>query len=72
MIINVTMKYPDALDDGIWPVLKEKFPGKTRSDLADDYDEVYGICSKWVRGGEYVTIQIDTEAVTAIVLPAKR
>lgn len=69
MILNVTMKHPDALEYGIWDVLKEKFPEKKRADLEDEYDEIFGACSKWFRGGEYVTLQIDTEAGTAIVLP---
>ncbi len=58
MKIKVVMKDPDAISTGIEVARSDKFS-----------DEIRDVCSKWFRGGERITIEIDTEKKTATVIP---
>ena len=75
MKFRVTMKDPDTLGDAIRKAVEEDV-----SSLALHEDEklcvietreerIGNICAKWFNYGEYVTIEIDTEDKTAIVVP---
>ena len=77
MKFRVTMKDPDTLGDAI----KEAVEGDVKF-LVDDPDEqsalievrqekVSEICKEWFKWGEYLTVEIDTEAGTAVVVPVK-
>lgn len=77
MKFQVTMKDPDTLHDAIKDAVK-----KSLSDLGLEEDEleplierrhekVYDLCSKWFRYGEYLTVEIDTDAKTCVVVPDK-
>lgn len=59
MKFQVSMKCPDAVDDAI-------------AEAAQDEDEKMDAkraAEKWFKYGEYLTVQIDTDAGTATVLP---
>lgn len=76
MKFQVQMKDPDTLHDAITDAIKDlKFP-----DLSDDEaelvrdkrnEEVGSLCSKWFKYGEYLCVEIDTEAETCTVVEAK-
>lgn len=77
MKFQVTMKDPDSLydciDDAVTADLKNDISlndeereaiGEVRQKRARD------VAAKWFRYGEYLTVEIDTDAGTATVLPA--
>ena len=77
MKFRVTMKDPDTLGDAI----KEAVEGDVKL-LVDDpkeqsalievrQEKVSEICKEWFKWGEYLTVEIDTEAGTAVVVPVK-
>ena len=47
---------PDNLDDEEWSLVKEKRQG-----------ELSNFASKWFEYGEYLTVELDTEANTCVV-----
>lgn len=74
--IQVTMKDPDCLHDAIRDAVKEdveKVTGifeRERENLIEDrIEEVGKACARWFQWGEYLTVEIDTDAQTAIVIP---
>lgn len=79
MKFRVTMKDPDTLTDAISDALDndhEHPPTGLSQDVLNVLwdqrkDRAYSIASKWFKYGEYVTIEIDTEAMTAIVIPVE-
>jgi hypothetical protein len=77
MKFKVTMKDPDTLHDAITDAVKEELEkiggldDDDRDALTDKrHEAVAKITSKWFRYSEYVTIEIDTDAQTAVVCPA--
>ena len=73
MRFTVTMKDPDTLDDAIKDAVKNEV-----KDLELDEDEKEAVIEKrmekyraiantWFEYGEYLTVEIDTEAKTAVV-----
>lgn len=79
MKFRVTMKDPDSLTDAIYNAVQrevEAVPGITadeRRTLTQSRrdDAMSAASTKWFKYGEYVTIEIDTEAQTAIVCPTR-
>ncbi len=78
MKFRVSMKDPDTLDDAIKGAVK-----RSLADLGLDEDEleplierrsekVQAICTKWFRYGEYLEVEIDTDAQTCTVVPNAR
>jgi hypothetical protein len=41
-----------------------------RDDEDAQAEKARGICEKWVKNGERITIEVDTETGAAVVLPA--
>lgn len=75
MKFQVTMKDSDTLHEAIRSAVKEDLC--QQADLATDEREVLRgmrekkiaeVCDKWFEYSEYVTIEIDTEAKTAVVV----
>jgi hypothetical protein len=75
MKIKVTMKDPDTLRDAIVDVVSE-----TVSDMPEDEREAVMDCRiekakevarTWFEYGEYLTVEIDTDAKTCVVVPKK-
>jgi len=63
MKFRVTMKTPDALEQTIEEVEDQlTVRGKSISDVQD-------LCEKWFKYGESLTVEIDTEAQTCVVVP---
>ena len=62
MKIPVTFKFPDAISEAL---LQE---GIERG--SDEWEDAYEAIAKFVKYGEYVTIEVDTDDGTAIVKKA--
>lgn len=76
MKFKVTMKDPDTLGDAIDEAVRAdiaKIEGITDEDREAIFDgrreAVSNITSKWFEYGEYLTVEIDTDAQTATVCP---
>lgn len=78
MKFRVTMKDPDTLQDAIVEAVK-----KSLADLGLDEDEleplierrsekVGDVCKKWFGYGEYLTVEVDTDAKTCTVVEDRR
>ncbi len=67
MKVTVTMKTPYALLDAVNAAVRteEQDPvvGEPRR------DELLTLCGRWFHYGEYINVEIDTEAGTCVVLP---
>ena len=75
MKFRVTLKDPDVLHDAI----NEAVVGVVNKMIGLDADErdavvdrrqekIAGLCSQWFRYGEYLTVEIDTDAQTCVVV----
>lgn len=79
MIFRVTMKDPDTLWDCIREAVSEDLEQMVPELDADEKDalrdmrveKVGELCSKWFKYSEYLTVEIDTEAKTCVVVPEK-
>ena len=74
MKFKVTMKDPDKLQDAEADAVRadlEKIAGLTADDRKALYevrlDAVREVTKQWFKYGEYLTVEIDTEAKTATV-----
>jgi len=76
MIFRVTFKDPDTLHDAIYDAVKADVA--TMAGLDEDEKEavaekrrerVAERVGRWFKYSEYVTIEIDTDADTAVVVP---
>lgn len=63
MKFQVSMKCPDALDRAISENIDP-------NDEDQNPEQIKDICDKWFECGECVTLEIDTDAGTCIVLEA--
>ena len=75
---RVTMNYPDTLHDAIREAVErelaamENLDEDEREQLAETRaDKVSDKCDRWFRYSEYLTVEIDTEAMTCVVVPEK-
>lgn len=75
MKFRVTMKCPDALDDAI----RDAVGAVGFDGLSEDEAELVResrseaarkLCSRWFEYGEYLTVEVDTEAGTCVVMEA--
>lgn len=75
--IRVTMKDPDCLHDALREAATERVERELPS-LSEDarnaaaevtFEEMNKACAKWFRCGEHLTVEIDTDAGTAVVVP---
>lgn len=75
MKISVTMKDPDTLQDAIADAVKadvEKLklaPAEAKAVAELREQSAAAVASKWFEFGEYLTVEIDTEAETCVVVP---
>ena len=78
MKFTITMKDPDGAYESI-----EEFINAMKIDGIEDDDEAEAIrelrgnkirelCLRWFEYGEYLRVEVDTDAETCTVLPAKR
>lgn len=78
MKIKIHLKDPDGFYESIQQSVKESLkelsslsPREKESIEEVRTEEVNDFLGKWVEYGEYVTLEFDTEAKTAVVLPKK-
>lgn len=76
MKIQITMKDPDTLHDAIREAVEEELsliPSITdveRDELLEGRCErLNEIASKWFKYGEYLTVELDSDANTCAVIP---
>ena len=74
MIIRVTMKDPDTLSDACFDAARNsvkalEISSNEKKILEESrQEEYYNQASEWFEYGEYLTIEIDTELNTCIVI----
>lgn len=78
MKLKITLKDPDALHDSIRCAVRaevERIVGLKNDEKGPIEDQrsedLHEICQEWFQYGEYVQIEIDTEAKTAVVVKVK-
>ena len=74
MIITVSMKHPDVVQDAILDAVERTRPENISDEEWGEMrttrrDAASAILAKWVEYGEYITVEFDTEAKTATVIP---
>lgn len=78
MKIRVTLKDPDTMADAVEDAIKRL--GKPADVDVDEWESIREaraekiqkhISSNWMEYGEYLTVEFDTEAVTATIVPNK-
>lgn len=79
MKFRVTMKDPDTLGDAINEACKEevsRIPGLDDEErdvvIEERRGKVAALCGQWFEYGEYLCVEVDTEAGTCVVVPNKR
>ena len=76
MKFQVTMKDPDQLYDAAAEAVDDELKATNLSEEERDAireirtEKVTDVADKWFRWGEYLTVEIDTEAETIRVVPA--
>lgn len=75
MKLQITMKTPDSLADSILESVNAmEFPDLSKEEAKfareDKLDEISEICKRWFKYGEYLTVEVDTEAKTCVVVDA--
>ncbi len=76
MKFRVTMKDPDTLHDAIADAVKKSLAGMEdrdeRAAVAEIRSNKLGeLAGRWFPYGEYLTVEIDTDANTCVVIEAK-
>lgn len=76
MKFKVQMKDPDTLHDAIADAIHKDTASIADGDERTAVKEVRGdkvraLCSRWFEYGEYLTVEIDTEAQTCVVVPTR-
>ena len=74
MKIKITFKDPDGVYDSITQAARGSLPaglsaGERDAIMERRYEEATRQLRLWIKYGEYVTIEFDTDAKTATVLP---
>lgn len=79
MKFRVTMKDPDTLHDAIVDAVKVYVQALQLSDEAEAQavvdvrvETVREVCRRWFEHGEYLSVDVDTEAKTCAVVPVRR
>lgn len=77
MKFTVTMKDPDTLQEAISEAVKEIVIGGMEADELQAFREMRAekiteLCGKWFEWGEYLRVEVDTDAETCTVLPINR
>lgn len=78
MKVRITLKDPDGVYDSLNMAVKESL-GEAGITDGGEVAALFGVrrarveraCSKFIDYEEYVTIEIDTDAGTAVVIPVK-
>lgn len=74
MIFNVTFKDPDAIYDALQDAVDEELAASGLDEEEQEavkelrLEKYNNLAGKWIKWGEYIEIQFDTEAGTAVVV----
>lgn len=74
MKFTITMKDPDGVYESIQDAIAELIIDGVSEDELDAVREkrgekIHKLCSRWFEYGEYLRVEVDTEAQTCTVLP---
>lgn len=76
MKIRISMENPDCVYEAVKDAAEadvsqiEGMAEDERNDLVESRQEgIFEILEKWIEYKEYITVEFDTEAMTAIVVP---
>ncbi len=70
MKYRVTMKSPDALHNAMNNNVRPSLPDSMDDDQKDVVtNQAAKAAERWFRFGEYLTVEIDTDAMTCVVVP---
>jgi len=80
--IQLTFKTPDVVEDALLDAFPKRKPNyktdewealseEEEQERQDKMRAVRTVLAKWIRYGEYCTIDIDVDQQTAVVLPAE-
>lgn len=73
MKFKLTMKDADTLEASIrHAVVGIEHTGTLTGKELDKIEELKSLCRTWLRYGEYLTVEIDTEAKTCVVMPVEK
>lgn len=67
MKVRLSFKTPDVIDYAIEDLLLD--PNNDPDTNIEQINKVKTTCDKWVKYGECITVEIDTEDNTCVVLP---
>lgn len=76
MKFQVQFKDPDVVYDAARDAARENMPEGIESDevealLDGRTEKLTDFASTWIKYGEYITVEFDTEAKTCVVIPTK-
>lgn len=77
MKFTVSMKCPDALHEAVEDAVKESLTTSTLDEDERDavaekrYEKFRTLCGRWFEWGEYIHVEVDTDAETCTVMPVK-
>ena len=76
MKFKITLKDPDGVGNSIQEAIKNDLPNDLDENEYEELTEsrknlVEEAASKWIKYGEYITVEIDTAANTCVVVPVK-
>lgn len=78
MKFRVTMKDPDTLHDAIREAVKREVDGFPANDdeeremlIESRTEKCNDLCGRWFKYSEYLTVEIDTDAKTCVVVENK-
>ena len=78
MKFTVSMKDPDCLHDAIREAVSEEVNALKGLDEEEGQElvesragKVQDLCGKWFGYGEYLVVEVDTDAMTCTVIPRK-
>lgn len=76
MVFQVHMKTPDAIENSVINQIEHvvdelgfKESWEYDQEIQSRVDAIKEICQKWFQYGEMVTLEIDTDKMTCVVLP---
>jgi hypothetical protein len=74
MKVRVTLKDPDGVGDCVDEAVRGSLPSEMDDEEKEAVfdtrrEKVKKVLARWIEYGEYVTVEFDTDAGTAVVVP---
>jgi len=70
MKIRMTFKTPDVVEDSIQWAVREFLEDNPKLDRGELEDKAALAIGKWIDDDEYLTVEVDTETGSCVVIPA--